>query len=404
MDKQVKFFSSPSKFSAECRDTDRYPRDQHEECPCSTHENQLVGEWSDCILSENPETGTRFAQMSLTSIRYRLEHLNMTGSSATGTRAECGNGKRFMALRCANPQKDALGNTRCLGEQYREENCSIPCPVDCQMSDWTDWSPCSVQCGSGISYRSRKVVTQQANGGRLCPFTPGKTKEAEPVTEPLVVSCEEPCDNDCLMTAWTPWTHCTTSCGLGTTRRRRSILKHRVGLGRQCPLKLEQTKPCFNKGCYVWSVSGWSSCSTQLGICGVGVQERNVSCLDEQGRPVNSSKCTLDPAKLVMPTRRSCKIPCPGECKLSEWTTWTRCHIGCEDFRQGLTSGVRARSRAILSHPSPGNPPCDTALWQQEPCYAVQCAWFEWHATRWNIMTKHRRVVCRRNDGLEVTG
>lgn len=32
-----------------------------------------------------------------------------------------------------------------------EEDCIVPCPVDCVVSTWSDWTPCSASCGLGES-------------------------------------------------------------------------------------------------------------------------------------------------------------------------------------------------------------------------------------------------------------
>uniref|UniRef100_A0A2M4A1L1 Spondin-1 n=2 Tax=Anopheles triannulatus TaxID=58253 RepID=A0A2M4A1L1_9DIPT len=41
-------------------------------------------------------------------------------------------------------------------------------PVDCVLSDWSDWSPCSVSCGTGRSERIRTIITHPRNGGQAC--------------------------------------------------------------------------------------------------------------------------------------------------------------------------------------------------------------------------------------------
>ncbi|KAJ8307362.1 hypothetical protein KUTeg_015446 [Tegillarca granosa] len=103
-----------------------------------------------------------------------------------------------------------------------------------------------------------------------------------PVTEPLVFSCEVPCDVDCLLSDWSPWSSCSKTCGLGKfnhvmsvfcflighpsqRKRDRFIVQQFLGNGRPCPTSLMQTKPCFNQGCYSWNVSDWSPCATQGG-------------------------------------------------------------------------------------------------------------------------------------------
>ena len=41
--------------------------------------------------------------------------------------------------------------------------------IDCQVSDWSDWSKCDVACGIGTSSRTREVLRPESNGGRQCP-------------------------------------------------------------------------------------------------------------------------------------------------------------------------------------------------------------------------------------------
>ena len=41
--------------------------------------------------------------------------------------------------------------------------------MDCEVSDWSDWSECDVSCGIGTSVRSRSILRPESNGGAECP-------------------------------------------------------------------------------------------------------------------------------------------------------------------------------------------------------------------------------------------
>lgn len=52
----------------------------------------------------------------------------------------------------------------------------IPCPVDCEMSDWTVWSDCPAKCGAGVQTRYRSIRRLPSAGGRQCPSLGSKSK------------------------------------------------------------------------------------------------------------------------------------------------------------------------------------------------------------------------------------
>jgi len=59
------------------------------------------------------------------------------------------------------------------------EPCTVACPGDCLLSDWTSWSSCSQTCSSGraAGYRTRfrqilAVPTDPGNATRKATFTP----------------------------------------------------------------------------------------------------------------------------------------------------------------------------------------------------------------------------------------
>lgn len=48
--------------------------------------------------------------------------------------------------------------------------------------------------------------------------------------------------------------------------------------------------------------------------------------------------------------KESCRIPCPSDCVLSEWSPWTECPDECDKKAQ-VTN--RVRRRRILAFPGP---------------------------------------------------
>merc|ERR1719223_998898 len=51
----------------------------------------------------------------------------------------------------------------------REKKCGQKkCPVDCSMSEWSGWSKCTKDCESGVETKTRSVLTKPKNGGRGC--------------------------------------------------------------------------------------------------------------------------------------------------------------------------------------------------------------------------------------------
>ena len=40
--------------------------------------------------------------------------------------------------------------------------------LDCEYSEWTEWSSCDKYCGSGLSNRQRSIVVEGVNGGLVC--------------------------------------------------------------------------------------------------------------------------------------------------------------------------------------------------------------------------------------------
>lgn len=62
-----------------------------------------------------------------------------------------------------------VGNgTPCPAPQTQACN-TQPCPVDCQVSEWSAWGECTASCGGGTQTRHRTINTNHAYGGQECP-------------------------------------------------------------------------------------------------------------------------------------------------------------------------------------------------------------------------------------------
>ena len=57
----------------------------------------------------------------------------------------------------------------CGNSSYQSEPCTVSCPVDCQMSAWSEWGLCDSNCAYGLKNRTSKVVKLASVGGRPCP-------------------------------------------------------------------------------------------------------------------------------------------------------------------------------------------------------------------------------------------
>jgi len=97
-------------------------------------------------------------------------------------------------------------------------------PIDCVLSDWSDWSECS----GGLQTRTRTIVVSPEYGGNPC----GPTIETRDCQEPLPPV-------DCLVSEWSDWGPCIN----GAQTRTRTILTSPANGGTSCPV-LSEVRSC----------------------------------------------------------------------------------------------------------------------------------------------------------------
>uniref|UniRef100_A0A3Q2QQS7 Thrombospondin type-1 domain-containing protein 7A n=1 Tax=Fundulus heteroclitus TaxID=8078 RepID=A0A3Q2QQS7_FUNHE len=303
-----------SKKRDQCKNNQMYPLSETQYCPCNKYNAQPVGNWSDCILPEGS----------------RME--SQLGMRVQGDIKECGQGYRYQAMVCYDQDNRIVETSRCNSHGYIEEACIIPCPSDCKLSEWSNWSRCSKSCGSGVKVRSKWLREKPYNGGRPCP----KLDHVNQVYEVV------PCVSDCGQYVWVaePWS--------------------------------------------LWKVS-----SVDLRTnCGEGVQTRKIRCMlntiDGPSEQVEDYLC--DPEEMPLGARNS-RLPCPEDCVLSDWGSWSACPLPCSE------NSTRARVAFPLRKPGKEKkcPPTK----ETEPCKInSNCFHYSYNITDWSTCQLSDRAVC----------
>jgi len=115
------------------------------------------------------------------------------------------------------------------------------CPVDCEVSVWTEWSDCTAECGGGVRSRMRPKTQEPAFGGKPCPQTT-ETQLCNP----------QSCGADCELGDWAAWSSCSKKCNTGHRSRRMPVKVPERGTG-TCPsVESEQRlgfEECNKKAC-----------------------------------------------------------------------------------------------------------------------------------------------------------
>jgi len=342
----------------------------------------------------------------------------------------------------------------CVGDNFQTEKCGMnACPVDCAMEDWGAWEPCDVTCGSGSTKRARKVLSHPTYGGEMCgPSTEEKTcdnglcpvhcevsdwsqwsdcsltctsentvgiakrtRKVVQTNNALGDACEgdleqtigcsrTPCPVDCKLSEWTAWSQCSTSCGPGISERARAVSMPAQYGGRDCHEEAYQKKYCTSDICPIdcqWADwQDWLSCSI---TCANGTSSR--MRLVKTPMLHGGRECAGGSQQ-----SRVCNAAfCPIHCQWDDWTVWSQCSTTCGD-------GSESRGREIKVKPLYGGNACngsssDVRTCDQVGC-PVQCKWSDWSTygsctsscgSGQHSRTREKSVVAQ-NGGADCTG
>ncbi|XP_026503553.1 thrombospondin type-1 domain-containing protein 7B [Terrapene carolina triunguis] len=318
-------------------------------------------------------------------------------------------------------QNAANGGQDCPDTLYEERECE-DIPV-CPVYRWKThkWSHCilvpdSVRqgilgineaCGRGL--QSRAVVCLSDNNYAA------DVTECMKWTEPmpsLVQECLIPCKDDCTFTPWSKFTACSSDCE--STKSRRRSLTGRSRKRDKCQNTVVypqvETEACPCETFITQPHGNWSDCiiaegktELQLGTrfqgetkqCGEGVRLRAIACYDKTGKLVEPSYCSSSGY-----IEESCVIPCPFDCKLSDWSSWATCSSSCG-------TGMKIRSKWLKEKPYNGGRPCPTLdlknqVYEAVPCY-TECNQYSWVVEPWSpckINSEQNSLHC--GDGIQT--
>ncbi|XP_078487952.1 uncharacterized protein LOC100179634 isoform X3 [Ciona intestinalis] len=221
----------------------------------------------------------------------------------------CGRGTSFRLRQCLDGEVGMLG---CIGEVSDNKTCtSSNCPF---WTEWGSWGGCDKSCGTGLRTRLRTCF----NGVEGNPGCLGSNSERGECST-------EPCPQ---WTNWSPWSTCDVTCAGGSQTRRRICTNGLPGmLG--CDGPDSEDKYCNGQICPFWSRWGsWGACNA---TCNGGYRERVRICLNGvAGGP----GCPGDVSNFGTCNTQSCS-------SWSQWGLWNDCSLTCG-------GGRRRQSRVCL--------------------------------------------------------
>ncbi|CAH1778238.1 unnamed protein product [Owenia fusiformis] len=162
----------------------------------------------------------------------------------------CGGGTQTRSRECIAPQH---GGKPCNGPTTEIQVCGVdPCPVDGKLSDWSDYTICTVSCGGGTQTRSRECIAPQ-HGGKPCN---GPTLQSRKCSNNL-------CPIDGGYGQWEEYGDCSQECGGGIQTRKRSCDSPTAQHGgKECDGPSSEERPCNEQPCCATG-GGIQSCAGQ---------------------------------------------------------------------------------------------------------------------------------------------
>jgi len=263
----------------------------------------------------------------------------------------------------------APGGGPCTGALEETEWCKeYDAVLNCTLSDWSEWDPCTDTCGLSYKKRSKTIKTEAAGGGIPCD---GPMQE---VAACMQKNCSDGADNaNCAFSGWQDWAGCDGSSS--EAYRKRSILTPPKGNGAKCTGAMKEVQACPANApvdCEWKPWSDWGDCSA---TCqgGEHYRLREVAVHSKNG----GSLCTGSYREM-----KACsEVPCnpDADCELGDWGDWGSCQS-----TTGCGEGYQVKTRQVTRGAQDDGVGCGAALSVAQTCDAgacknsTDCAWSDW--------------------------
>ncbi|XP_041934877.1 thrombospondin-2 [Alosa sapidissima] len=203
------------------------------------------------------------------------------------------------------------------------ECCPVCLPMDSEdgWSPWSEWTQCTVTCGTGTQQRGRSCD----DSSNTCSGPSIQTRKCS------LGKCDRRVKQDGGWSLWSPWSSCSVTCGEGLITRIRHCNSPVPQLGgRDCEGEGRETQSCQAQPCPVdggWGPwSPWAACSA---TCGGGLKSRVREC-NSPAPQHGGRKCMGDAADNEPCGRKECPVdgclsnPCFGgvECSTGSDGSW----------------------------------------------------------------------------------
>ncbi|CAL8292204.1 unnamed protein product [Lota lota] len=333
----------------------------------------------------------------------------------------CGGGAKVRHRQCDSPAPQS-GGRGCVGQAEQQKDCNAHTCTAGGWLPWSPWSPCSVSCGGGEQYRTRRCASPPCSGlprqsktcntqvclevgcppGRLyrecergedCPFSCSQVSGREACYSD---GCEEGChcpphtyqhhgvclqECPCLVDA-----ELLTSIESVSVTPVSSLLLYNVSEGAELLPGSTLQHDCSSCSCEhgLWNCSlahcpldgglstwgPWSPCSLSCG--GLGLKSRSRGCTqpppahggrDCQGARQETTYCQAPDCPVIIGPTDAPTTP-DEDAGFSLWSAWSPCTRTCSDPH---TPTIKTRQRRCV------RPPCSGPSHQEKACNLPQC-------------------------------